>query len=115
MPKARAAPVAAHLKDTMGFWKSLEFGILFAEQFKMNFMADERFELALDGVPYSFTATPFTYNTETRYKVTYNGEEYIFTWDSGLGRLAPINDEASTLPDELEEAIAERLQYSREI
>ena len=78
-------------------------------------MADERFELALDGVPYSFTATPFTYNTETRYKVMYNGQEHIFTWDSGLGRLAPINDEAATLPTGLEEAIAERLQYSREI
>lgn len=78
-------------------------------------MANERFELALDGVPYSFTATPYTYNTETRYKVMYNDEELIFTWDSGLGRLAPINDESSTLPDGLEEAIAERLQNSRHI
>jgi hypothetical protein len=80
---------------------------------KINFMVPERFELAIDGVPYSFTASPFTYNTETRYKVTYNGIEHIFTWDSGLGRLAPINDDSSTLPVGLEEAIAERLQSSR--
>jgi hypothetical protein len=80
---------------------------------KINFMVPERFELAIDGVPYSFTASPFTYNTETRYKVTYNGTEHIFTWDSGLGRLAPINDDSSTLPVGLEEAIAERLQSSR--
>jgi hypothetical protein len=93
----------------------LEFGTLFAEGLKMNVMADERFELTIDGVPYSFTATPFTFNTETSYKVQYNGDEHIFTWDSSLGRLAPINDEAATLPDGLEEAIAERLQYSRQI
>jgi hypothetical protein len=76
-------------------------------------MVPERFELALDGVPYSFTASPFTYNTETRYRVTYDGVEHIFTWDSALGRLAPINDDSSTLPMGLEEAIAERLQSLR--
>jgi hypothetical protein len=76
-------------------------------------MAAERFELTIDGVPYSFTASPFTYNTETRYKVNYNGAEHIFTWDAGLGRLAPIDDESATLPVGLEEAIAARLQASR--
>lgn len=78
-------------------------------------MASERFELIVDDVPYSFTATPFTYNTETRYKVMYNGNEHIFTWDSALGRLAPIDDDSSTLPVGLEEAIAARLQSSRQI
>lgn len=78
-------------------------------------MPEQRFELVLDGVPYSVTASPFEYNTETRYKVRYNGEEHIFTWDSRLGRLAPINDDASTLPDNLETAIAERLQSSKRI
>ena len=75
----------------------------------------ERFELTIDDVPYSFTATPFTYNTETRYKVMYDGIEHIFTWDSRLGRLAPINDDSSTLPDGLEEAISRRLESSRKI
>lgn len=78
-------------------------------------MTEKRFELTIDGVPYSFTATPFTFNAETRYKVVYSGTEHVFTWDSGLGRLAAINDASSTLPIGLEEAIAERLQASRKI
>jgi hypothetical protein len=75
----------------------------------------ERFELLIDGVPYSVTATPFEYNTETRYTVQYNGQEHIFTWDSSLGRLAPIDDDASDIPDNLETEIANRLQASRRI
>jgi hypothetical protein len=78
-------------------------------------MAEQRFELLLDGVPYAVSATPFQFNTETRYKVQYNGTEHIFTWDSSLGRLAPIDDDASEIPDNLEEAIARRLQASKMI
>ena len=78
-------------------------------------MAEERFEILLDGVPYAVTASPFSFNTETRYKVQYNGNEHIFTWDSRLGRLAPIDDDAATIPDNLEEAIAQRLQSSNRI
>lgn len=78
-------------------------------------MADQRFEIVLDGVPYVVSAAPFEFNTETRYRVKYNGNEHIFTWDSRLGRLAPIDDDAATIPDNLEEAIAERLQFSRKI
>ena len=77
-------------------------------------MAEQRLELLVDKVPYSVTVTPFEFNTETRYKVLYDGTEHIFTWDSSLGRLAPINDESSTMPINLEEAIAARLQsFSR--
>lgn len=78
-------------------------------------MTEQRFELLLDGVPYAVTASPFEYNTETRYKVRYNGTEHIFTWDPSIGRLAPIDDDASEIPDNLEEAIANRLQTSRRI
>jgi hypothetical protein len=78
-------------------------------------MAEQRFEIVLDGVPYSIVAAPFDYNTETRYKVNYDGNEHIFTWDSRLGRLAPINDDSSTIPDSLEEAIAQKLQSSTKI
>jgi hypothetical protein len=78
-------------------------------------MAEQRFEIVLDGVPYSIVAAPFDYNTETRYKVNYDGTEHIFTWDSRLGRLAPINDDSSTIPDSLEEAIAQKLQSSTKI
>lgn len=73
-------------------------------------MAEQRFQLVVDGVPYGVKATPFQFNTETRYKVSYDGEEHIFTWDSSLGRLAPINDDSSTIPVNVEEAIAQRLQ-----
>jgi len=78
-------------------------------------MAEQRFELVIDGVPYAVTASPFEFNTETRYKVNYNGTEHIFTWDSSLGRLAPIDDDAADIPDNLESAIAERLQSSKKI
>jgi hypothetical protein len=78
-------------------------------------MAEQRFELVIDGVPYGVKATPFQYNTETRYRVMYDGTEHIFTWDSSLGRLAPINDDSSSIPFNVEEAIAARLQYSGRI
>jgi hypothetical protein len=78
-------------------------------------MAEERFEIRIDGVPYAVTASPFEFNTETRYRVKYNGNEHIFTWDSRIGRLAPIDDDASAIPNVLEEEIARRLQSSRRI
>jgi len=78
-------------------------------------MAEERFEIRIDGVPYAVTASPFEFNTETRYRVKYNGNEHIFTWDSQIGRLAPIDDDASAIPNVLEEEIARILQSSRRI
>lgn len=78
-------------------------------------MAEERFEITIDGVPYVVTASPFQFNTETRYRVSYNGNEHIFTWDSEIGRLAPIDDDASDIPIVLEEEIAKRLEFSRRI
>jgi hypothetical protein len=78
-------------------------------------MPEQRFELILDGVPYTVTATPFEFNTETRYSVRYNGNEHIFTWDSSLGRLASIDDDAGIIPDNLEVAIAGRLQSTKRI
>jgi len=75
-------------------------------------MAEQRFELLVDKVPYSVTATPFEFNAETRYKVVYDGTEHIFVWDNGLGRYAPINDDSSAIPVTVEEAIAARLLSS---
>jgi hypothetical protein len=72
---------------------------------------DNNFEILVDGVPYMVKAQPFGFNEETRFKVSYNGgEEHIFTWDSSLGRLTAIDDEAATIPDDVEVAIARRLQ-----
>lgn len=77
-------------------------------------MREANFEIRVSGVPYRVNVEPFEFNTETRFKVSYNGsEEHIFTWDSSLGRLAPIGDESATMPDDLELAIAQRLQNGR--
>ncbi len=73
-----------------------------------------RINLLVDGVPYLVEVTPYEFNTETRFKVSYNGSpEYIFTWDSELKRLAAIGDDAATLPDPLEVAIAEKLEAGK--
>ncbi|HEX6192173.1 MAG TPA: hypothetical protein VFZ42_07405 [Chitinophagaceae bacterium] len=74
-------------------------------------VGERQFNLVVDDVPYMVKATPFTFNTETRYYISVNeGEEHVFTWDSELSRLRAIDDEASILPDALEEAISTRLQ-----
>ena len=72
-------------------------------------MAEHRFELLIDGVPYSVDATPFEFNSETRYKIGYGGKEYIFAYDTQVNRLIAIDDEASDIPDNLEEAISDKL------
>lgn len=73
-------------------------------------MAEQSFQLLLNGVPYVVNASPFEFNTETRFAVTFNGsEEFIFTYNAAVGRYVAIGDETATLPDDLEMAIAERL------
>ncbi len=77
-------------------------------------MAEQRFELLVDKVPYQVTAEPFSFNAETRYRITYNGsDDHIMAYDLSLGRYAAIDDDAGTLPDSLERAIAERLSNGR--
>ena len=74
-------------------------------------MDTQNFRLLVDGVPYEVKAAPYEFNTEIRYLVSFNGsDEYVFAWDSSLSRLAAIGDEAVDIPDNLEEAIAARLQ-----
>lgn len=70
-----------------------------------------KFEVLIDGVPYFVQATPFEFNAETRFNVSFNGgEEVLFVWDSSLKRLSAIGDEAVDVPDALELEIANRLQ-----
>ena len=77
-------------------------------------MQESNFEILVDKLPYQVKLVPFVFNTQTRFTVKYNGgEEHIFTWDSSLGRLAAIDDDSSTMPDDLESAIAQRLQSGR--
>lgn len=71
----------------------------------------KKFSMLIDGVPYIIRSIPFLFNGEYRFRVIIQGGgEHIFTWDSELKRLRAINDDASVLPDGLEEAISERLQ-----
>jgi hypothetical protein len=79
--------------------------------FKKIIMQESKFELVVDGIPYIVKVTPFQFNTETRYRVSYNGgEEHIFTWDSDLKRLWAIDEGASTMPDSLGMAISKKLE-----
>ena len=67
----------------------------------------------VDGVPFTVKAQPFDFNTEKRFKVDYDGTEYIFAYDSNMGRYAAIGDEATNIPDNLESVIAQKLENYR--
>jgi hypothetical protein len=73
---------------------------------------DERtLNLVVDDVPYLVKVSPFTFNGESRFYVNINGgDDHVFTWDSELGGLRAIDDNASVLPNTLEEAISKKLQ-----
>ena len=82
-----------------------------SEELKTSRGEERRFNLIVDSVPYMIKAVPFNFNGETRYKVSFNeSSEHVFTWDSSLGQLRAIDDGASTMPDNLEIAISEKLQ-----
>ena len=73
-------------------------------------MQDQTFTLLVDSVPVDARAVPFKFNEETRFTVTINGSEYMFVFDTSIGRYAAIGDESATLPDNLEVAVADRLK-----
>jgi len=74
-------------------------------------MNTKTFNVIVDGVPYEIKPTPFEFNNEQRFKVSYNNsdEEYIFTRDADIGQLTAIDSDALDIPDNLEQAIAEKL------
>ncbi|MBC7903681.1 MAG: hypothetical protein H7Y27_09665 [Gemmatimonadaceae bacterium] len=73
----------------------------------------QSFEMVIDGLPYIVSATPFLFNDETRFRVSFNGSPvHIFVLDTELGRLTAIGDDSVTIPESLEEAIAAKLQSS---
>ena len=74
-------------------------------------MDTKNFELIVDGVPFEVKAKPFMFNEDLRFAVTYNdSEEYIFARDAEAGQLLAIDSDAVDIPDNLEQAIAERLR-----
>lgn len=64
----------------------------------------------IDGVPYNLRAESFDFNTERRYRVFYNSNEYIFAYDSEASRFMAIGDEAADIPDTLESFISLQLE-----
>jgi hypothetical protein len=73
--------------------------------------SEKSFNILIDSVPYLVKAVPFSFNGETRYRVSFNGSpEHVFTWDSSVGQLRAISEDSSTIPDNLEIAISEKLQ-----
>jgi hypothetical protein len=82
-----------------------------AEELKPVGGNEKSFNILVDSVPYMIKAVSFSFNGEPRYRVSFNGSpEHVFTWDSSLGQLRAINDDSSTIPDNLEIAISEKLQ-----
>lgn len=74
-------------------------------------MQQETLHLVVDKVPYIVKIIPFDFNGEMRFRVSYNeGLEHIFTWDSSLGRVAAIDEDSGLIPDNVEQAIAAKLQ-----
>jgi hypothetical protein len=73
-------------------------------------MNTQNFELVVDGVPYLVKASPFDFNEEKRFTVTYNGsEEYVFVFDTSVGKYTALGDESVEIPSRLETEIAEKL------
>jgi hypothetical protein len=74
-------------------------------------MDSRRLEINVENTPYILEVTPFSFNEEMRYHVSYNGgPDILFAWDNTVGHYAAFGDDASTMPDSVELAIAEKLQ-----
>jgi hypothetical protein len=73
-------------------------------------MPDNSIALMLDGNPYEVRAVPFTFNEGVRYTVTINGSgEHVFAYDSNVGQYVAIDDDGSTIPQNVETAISGKL------
>jgi hypothetical protein len=77
-------------------------------------MKNTNFDLLVSNVPYQVKAAPFDFNAEKRFRISYNeSPEYIFAWDSEMQQYKSISDEEEIMPDDLEQAIAAKLQAIR--
>lgn len=73
-------------------------------------MKTQTFELLVDKAPYEVQAIQYQFNTETRFRVSFNGSPvYVFVWDEELKRYTAIGDGAGVIPDSVETAISEKL------
>lgn len=69
------------------------------------------YNFVIDQIPYIVSVQPFTLNEQSRFYIQVNnGPEHVFTWDEQLKTIRSIDEDASLLPDELEEEISRKLQ-----
>lgn len=74
-------------------------------------MEEKKFQFTVQGIPYEVKITPFDFNDEKRFHVSYNGgPSDVFAWDSDLKQLRAIDDDASTLPDGLGLEISRKIR-----
>ena len=84
--------------------------LFLCKNFKNRIMQEQTFQLLLNGVPYIVKATPFEFNGDKRFTISYNGsDDFVFTYDRTVGHYVAIGDDSDTVPADLEVAIAERL------
>jgi hypothetical protein len=92
------------MKMAACFWNS------FCVLFKKEIMEQKKFDFTVQGLPYEVEISPFDFNNEKRFHVSYNGgPEDTFVWDSDLKRLRAIDDDSSTLPDGLGLEISQKI------
>jgi hypothetical protein len=73
-----------------------------------------RFDLTVDDIPYHVEARPFQFNDEERFNVRVNGGvDHVFAYDSELRMFRSLDDDATILPDGLEEGISRKLITGR--
>jgi hypothetical protein len=76
--------------------------------------AIKTFDLNVDEVPYHVEAESFIFNDEERFNVRVNGGVvHVFAYDAELGGYRSLDDDATILPDALEENISKRLITGR--
>jgi hypothetical protein len=71
------------------------------------------FNLNVDEVPYVVEAEPYRFNDEERYNIRVNGGvAHVYAWDAQIRRFRSLDD-ASEIPDTLDEAISRKLESGR--
>jgi len=73
------------------------------------------FDLTVDDIPYHVEAEGYQFNDQERFNVRVNGgTDHVFAYDGEMGRFRSLDDDATTLPDALEEGISRKLITGRE-
>ena len=70
----------------------------------------EFIEMMVDGMPLEVKATPYIFNDERRYRVSFNGSPvHVFAYDEELKHYRAIDSVSAEIPDNIDEAIGRKL------